>query len=179
MKIETEVELINEIINARRSSLGADYVPYRNHCYRVYNFCRALSAPLAIDTEKLGIAAAFHDLGIWTADTLDYLAPSKRLARDFLVQSGRPAMIAEIEAMIDNHHKLTGYRENPAWLVESFRQADWLDISRGILHFNLPRSLISKVLAAFPNNGFHKRLVQLTIQRIKTHPLDPLPMFKR
>ncbi|WP_239990656.1 MULTISPECIES: hypothetical protein [unclassified Pseudomonas] len=27
------------------------------------------------------IAAAFHDLGIWTHGTLDYLAPSRMLAR--------------------------------------------------------------------------------------------------
>ena len=34
------------------------------------------------------------------------------------------------------------------------------------------------VLAGWPSAGFHWRLVQLTLERFRTHPLTPLPMVK-
>jgi HD superfamily phosphodiesterase len=33
------------------------------------------------DLEKIAAAAVFHDLGIWTDRTFDYIAPSIALAR--------------------------------------------------------------------------------------------------
>ena len=35
----------------------------------------------------------------------------------------------EIEAMIDDHHKITSSRPDPRSLVESFRRADWTDVT--------------------------------------------------
>lgn len=46
------------------------------------------------------------------------------------------------------------------WLVEPFRRADWVDVSRGVLAFGTPRTLIAK-LCNWPDAGFHKRLVRL------------------
>jgi len=43
--------------------------------------------------------------------------------------------IPEIEAMIVDHHKVTPSRANQQWLVESFRRADWIDVSRGLRKF--------------------------------------------
>jgi hypothetical protein len=39
----------------------------------------------------LVIAACFHDLGIWTDHTFDYLSPSAGLARDYLQRYGLSA----------------------------------------------------------------------------------------
>jgi hypothetical protein len=86
--------------------------------------------------------------------------------------------IPEIEAMIANHHKITPSGADPHWLVESFRRADWIDVSRGLRRFGLPRTFIAAVTAAWPNAGFHRRLVQLTLARFRKHPLTPLPMVK-
>jgi hypothetical protein len=33
-------------------------------------------------------------------------------------------------------------------------------------------------VAAWPDAGFHRRLVQLTVDRFRHHPLSPLPMVK-
>jgi hypothetical protein len=46
--------------------------------------------------EKVAVAAAFHDLGIWTDGTFDYLPPSIRLAREWLGQSGKAEWEPEI-----------------------------------------------------------------------------------
>lgn len=64
------------------------------------------------------------------------------------------------------------------WLVEPFRRADWVDVSRGLIRFGLPRSFLREVFATWPAAGFHKKLVQLELGRLRTHPWNPLPMVK-
>ena len=44
------------------------------------NLCVALRSGNAERLEKIAIAAAFHDTGIWVDGTFDYLPPSIRLA---------------------------------------------------------------------------------------------------
>ena len=128
---------------------------------------------------KLAIAAAFHDLGIWTARTFDYLAPSVdaflRASRDSV---DKREWEPEVSRMILEHHRISRYREKPDSLVEPFRQADWIDISRGLFSFGLPRKLIRQVFAAWPDAGFHKKLAQLSLRRLRTNPGSPLPMLR-
>lgn len=56
------------------TDLGDDFTAYRNHTYRVANLCVALSRTNAEQLEKIAMATAFHDLGIWTDHTFDYLS---------------------------------------------------------------------------------------------------------
>jgi hypothetical protein len=63
-------------------------------------------------------------------------------------------------------------------LIEPFRRADWIDVSRGLLTFGLPRTRLRAIFARWPNAGFHKRLVQLTLREARRHPLRPLPVLK-
>ncbi|MBV8062113.1 MAG: hypothetical protein JOY51_00880 [Nevskia sp.] len=172
------IDLLDQLLEQHRDVLGADFTPYRNHCSRVVNFCAALSSSDGEPLRKMAIAAAFHDLGIWTDRTFDYLPPSERLASDYLITQVRPDWIVEITAMIGQHHKLRPYREEPAVLVEAFRKADMVDVSMGLVRYGLPRAFVKEVLAAFPNAGFHKRLVQLFAKRMRTHPLSPMPMIR-
>lgn len=174
----TSVALLDELLQHHASVLGGDFTAYRNHTYRVINFCSALVTGDPVSLEKMAIAAAFHDLGIWTDKTFDYLPPSERLARAYLARKGRMEWAPEIDAMIREHHKITRYRSNPNWLVEAFRRADLVDVSRGIIKFGLPRKFVWEVISRFPNAGFHKRLIQLSFQRLLSHPLNPLPMYR-
>ncbi len=178
MEVMTSFALLDDLFSGYKPVLGVDYDLYRNHCMRVFNFCRAFAGDSSDAADKIAIAALFHDLGIWSDDTFDYIAPSQLLARSYLENSGRVTWIDEIEAMIGEHHKLTRYRVNPLWLVESFRKADWIDISGGMLRFHLPDDYVTDVLEAFPNEGFYKKLAQLSVDRLKTHPFNPLPMVK-
>ena len=173
------VPLLDELLDGYASAIGRDFTAYRNHTYRVVNFCVALSeGEPEIIQQKAAIAAAFHDLGIWTDATFDYLPPSERLAQTYLAASGNAAWEPEIRDMIHYHHKITRYARRPDNLVETFREADWVDVSRGLLRFGLPRRFPHDVFAAFPNAGFHRKLVQLSAGRFVRHPLNPLPMFK-
>jgi HD superfamily phosphohydrolase YqeK len=74
------ISTLDAILGDHSAALGSDATPYRNHAYRVANLCLAQSSSSAESLEKTAIAAAFHDLGIWTDHTFDYLAPSVRLA---------------------------------------------------------------------------------------------------
>ena len=113
----------------------------------------------AEEIEKIAIAAAFHDLGIWTDRTFDYLSPSANLARAYLTNSGRAEWIPEITETIFGHHKVSRYRGRDGWLVEPFRRADWMDVSMGVITFGLSRRLLEAALSLWPRAGFHKRLV--------------------
>jgi hypothetical protein len=174
----TAIGTLDGLLDAHAAAIGGDITAYRNHTYRVMNLCVAQSSNAPAQLEKIAIAAAFHDLGIWTDGTFDYLEPSVALARSYLDQSGRPDWVPEISAMILEHHKITPYRDHADWLVEPFRRSDWVDVTRGALRFGLSRSFVRDVLATWPNAGFHRLLMRLELTRLRTHPLNPLPMVR-
>src|SRR4051812_30976139 len=125
----TSLPTIEEVLDDHASNLGNDFIGYRNHVYRVANLCLAIVGNSCVELEKVAVASVFHDLGIWTDNTFDYIAPSVGIARKYLAARGMADWIPEIEAMIVDHHKVTHSRANPQSLVESFRRADWIDVS--------------------------------------------------
>jgi HD domain len=189
----TSLPTVEEVLDDYAPELGHDLTAYRNHVYRVVNLCLAIVGDSRVEREKIAVAAVFHDLGIWTTHTFDYIAPSVAIAREHLAARGMADWIPEIEAMIVDHHKITASRPNPhpstiargtlsgvegRSLVESFRRADWIDVTRGLRRFGLPRTFVAAVSDTWPSAGFHRRLVELTIDRWWKHPLNPLPMVK-
>ena len=177
-ELVSRIATLDAILDDHAKALGADFTSYRNHTYRVANLCAAQASGGAEALEKIGIAAAFHDLGIWTDHTFDYLQPSVRLAQAGLAAAGRGVWTPEITEMILEHHKVTRYRTNPGWLVEPFRRSDWIDVTRGALRFGTSRTLIANLYARWPSAGFHRRLVQLELGHLRKHPLNPLPVFR-
>jgi len=51
-------------------------------------------------------------------------------------------------------------------------------VSRGIFRFGLPGARVREIFAKWPNAGFHRRLVQLTLKQARAHPLRPIPVLK-
>jgi hypothetical protein len=118
--------LLDDLLRKHAPAIGGDMPAYRNHCYRIVNFANALATGDPDQQDKLSIAAAFHDLGIWTHHTFDYLPPSAQLVRDWLPGVQRADWADEIVAMITEHHKITACAAHQTALVEAFRQADWI-----------------------------------------------------
>lgn len=174
----TTLPTVDRVLNDHAAELGRDLIGYRNHVYRVVNLCLAIVSDRRVEVEKIAVAAVFHDLAIWTHNTFDYIAPSVAIAREHLAGRGLTDWVPEIEAMILEHHKITPSRADPRALVEAFRRADWIDVSRGLRTFGLPRTFVAAVLTTWPSAGFHRRLVELTLARFWKHPLTPLPMVK-
>ena len=178
---KTQLPLLDAVLNQHAEQLGADFAAYRNHAYRTANLCFAMLDPGSIDAARIdviSIAAAFHDLGIWTDQTFDYLGPSRQLAHDWLASNACGGKTSEIDRMILNHHKLTAYRGPYGELVEAFRRADWIDVTRGVVKFGVSRVFLKDALSTFPDAGFHRRLMQLACGRLAHHPLNPLPMVR-
>jgi HD domain len=174
----SDVAVVDQVLGAHAGSLGGDLVAYKNHVYRVVNLCVRLASATAEELHRIAIAAVFHDLGIWTAGTFDYLSPSVALAKAYLLRSSAVDLLPEVEAMILEHHKISPYRGPSQPLVEAFRKADWIDVSRGFLTFGIPRRFVAELYARWPSAGFHRRLVQLSLGRFRSNPWSPLPMVR-
>ena len=169
-------EKIDQILNSYKVELGKYFEQYHNHVYRVYNFAIPF-VELNRDIEILSIAAAFHDLGIWTNNTFDYINPSIVLAKKYCLENGLNNEINnKIETIIKEHHKLTEYKSLK--LAEIFRHADMTDLSLGLIRNGISRNDIRMIKKTFPNKGFHFNLSRLFFKNLFINPLRPLPMYK-
>ncbi len=121
----------------------------------------------------------FHDIGIWTNQTIDYLDPSIEQAKLYLTEVGRKEWIPEITQMIHWHHKISRYENVHYQTIEIFRKADWIDVTLGMLSFGVASQDIKRLKKQFPNLGFHWFLVKKIIKNLFKHPLNPLPMFTK
>ncbi len=174
--MEPALATCDAILEAHRDALGPDYTAYRNHVQRVVRL--ALSQlPAGGELQKqVEIAGAFHDLGIWTHGTFDYIGPSADFARTYLAAHALDEWEQTVTAMIEWHH---GMRPRPQGSPEEvFRRADWTDVTLGLRHWDFPRAEYRALLRRWPDAGFHRRLVQLGLRNLARHPFRPLPMFR-
>ena len=178
MQLHHHIAQVEALLEPWRQTLGCDYQAYRNHIYRLLHYAFYLALPEEDARQKLVIAAVFHDLGIWSEETLDYIPPSVELARHYLREQGQWHWGNEVALMIEMHHKLTAYRGPHAPLVELFRLCDRIDLSWGLIRSGVSASYIARVKQAFPNAGFHRRLCYFGWVYFKRHPFNPLPMFR-
>jgi hypothetical protein len=173
-----ENKIIDTILSEYKTDLGIHFNAYRNHVCRIYSFALLLDKDKT-NHEKYAIAATFHDLGIWTANTFDYLEPSIELSKQYLIKNNKTDWIDEISLMIDMHHKRSFYKGNFQNTVEVFRKADWIDVTLSIKKYGLATSEIKVIQKAYPNKGFHWFLTKQTFFNLLKNPLNPLPMFKK
>ena len=176
--IMDSIPLLEALLDPWRKTIGPAYPGYRHHVYRMIHFCLSLRDCTPVEREKIIVAGAFHDIGIWIADTLDYLEPSLPPAMDYLRANDLGTWSEEIRLMITQHHKICPYDNERLPLVEIFRKGDLVDFSLGLVRFGLPASYINAVKARFPNAGFHRYLAGRAAAWCLRHPLDPLPMMK-
>src|SRR5690349_11705642 len=119
MDLLRQLSTLDKVFDDHSADLASDFRAYKNHAYRVVNICLALSPHGLEHLEKIAIAAAFHDLSIWTNHTFDYIPPSVGLARAHLIDTRQTTRTSEITEMIVQHHKISRYRGDA--LVEEFR----------------------------------------------------------
>jgi len=173
MKIHTSHKIIDGALERHRIELGPDLNVLRNHTYRGLNYQLLLLGAQAIP-DSAALAWAVHDIGIWTASTFDYLEPSAALARDLAAEYN----IADVDAaqeMIRQHHRI---RPTDDRLTETFRRADLIDVSRGLLRSQVSRATIKTIVAELPYLGFHRFLARGLIGYGIRHPARPLPMLR-
>ncbi len=175
---EEPLPLLEEILTEWKGTIGNEYEGYKNHVSRMILFCFALNEWSKEEKDKIIIAGAFHDIGIWIEDTVDYIPPSLPPVIKYLKMRNLEAWSTEIELMITEHHKIREYKDKTYPLVEFFRKADLVDFSFGLFRFGIPKDTIDQVKTKYPNAGFHKNLGKRAAKWILKHPLNPVPMMK-
>ncbi len=167
---------VDEIIDAQEAFLDVSLAGYRNHVHRMINFCFAFGPLTPEQEEKIIVAGCFHDIGIWTAKTFDYLPPSIDASIEHLQKTGRSEWAGHISQMIGEHHKFHRFRDDP--LTEVFRKGDLVDFSLGVIKCGIDAGFVKEVRSAFPNLGFHSGLVRLAGRWVRRHPFNPIPVLK-
>ncbi|WP_394173355.1 hypothetical protein [Thalassotalea litorea] len=178
MNVEPHIQQLDAILDHYQEMIGDDFLGYRNHVYRMVHFCLALQTLSEEEKREIYIAAAFHDIGIWVEDTVDYIPPSIQPAMDYLEENDLQDWQDEIGLMISEHHKIREYTDKSLPLVEIFRRGDLVDFSFGLFRFGIDKSYIETVRTAFPNADFHKGLAKRAGKWFLKHPLNPAPMMK-
>jgi hypothetical protein len=172
VEVVTAHPIVDAVLDRHRDALGDDMATYRNHVYRCVNYQQLLlGAPLP---DFAALAWVAHDLGIWTARTFDYLTPSADLAAQHADEFGITE-IDRLETLITEHHRL---RPSADPMTETFRKADLVDVSRGLLRGHISRSAVQAVVAQLPYRGFHAFLVKGLGGYAARHPRHPLPMMR-
>jgi len=178
MQIESSIKLIDDILNEWKEIIGDDFEGYKNHVYRMVNYCFVLRKCTLEERKKIIIAGCFHDIGIWTEKTIDYISPSVLAANQYLSENDLLEWKEEIGLMIKEHHKLNKCDNNELSLVETFRKGDLVDFSLGLIKSGVPKSFIKNIKNEIPNSGFHLGLIKKIGPWLLRNPLNPAPMFK-
>jgi hypothetical protein len=172
VEVVTSHPIVDAVLDRHRDALGDDLPTYRNHVYRCINYHQLLLGGPIPDVAALAWAA--HDLGIWTAGTFDYLAPSAELAARYAAEFGI-ADIDRLQTLITEHHRL---RRTDDRVTETFRRADLVDVSHGLLRNTIGRTAVHAVVAELPYHGFHAFLAKGLAGYAARHPSRPLPMMR-
>ncbi|MVU81690.1 hypothetical protein GPX89_31185 [Nocardia sp. ET3-3] len=165
--------IVDTVLDRYRDQLGPQLPAYRHHVLRGLNYQRdLLGANTVPDTAAL--AWAVHDLGVWTANTFDYLEPSAALAAEFTGEFGITDLDT-VQRLVMDHHRLRPV-DDP--LIETFRRADRTDASRGLIRGGVSRAMIRATVDALPYAGFHSILLRRGTSHALAHPTNPLPMLR-
>ena len=165
--------------NANRFKISVnDYLGYRGHIYRVFNFANNVAPNLTDkDKELIGVALVYHDIGLWSHKVLSYIDPSCEFLLENANKVNKEKNINEyndnelllMHHIVKYHHKITTYNPKEAQMlnekypsfvdiVDKVKNADLVDFSKGKVKKGIERDYIIRVLATIPNNGFHDAL---------------------
>jgi len=172
VKAVTEHPIVEAVLERHRDKLGQQMLTYRNHVYRCITYQQLLVGDAIPDFATL--AWATHDLGIWTAGTFDYLGASADLASLHANEFGIND-VHQARRLITEHHRLRP-ADDP--MTDTFRRADLVDVSRGLIAREIGRSQVQAVVEQLPYIGFHAFLARGLTSYAVRHPLRPLPMLR-
>jgi len=168
----TALPIVDAVLDRHRDALGDDMPTYRNHVYRCITYHSLLVGGPLPDFAALAWAA--HDLGIWTAHSFDYLTASAELASEHADEFDIKG-VERSRILITQHHRL---RPSHDQMTETFRKADLVDVTHGLLSGEVGRPRVRAVVAQLPYLGFHAFLAKGLTRYAAQHPLRPLPMLR-
>lgn len=174
--VERAHAVADNLFEANAAVFGGDLATYRGHVHRVIGIVGLQCDVPAAVAGPLGLAAFFHDAGIWFDGTWDYLGPSVRRAVAALDKSDEPYS-GLVSSLINEHHRLRrAHHDDP--LVEAFRRADLTDVTAGLIAPGVSRTRYQALVAEYPADGFRPMLFRAFGRGLRESPLHPAPMVK-
>lgn len=142
-------DVVERELSVISAALGRDLAAYRNHVYRVLTYAMHI-----VDDEQwreaIAFALAYHDAGLWIAHDIAYLDPSEAFAEEQRSLRASHLDGGLIRAIIHWHHKITPYAGSYAHVVNATRQADWADVTGGLIRRGITRQQVEMVEKAIP-----------------------------
>ena len=174
--VERAHDVADRLFDGNAAVFGDDLATYRGHVHRVIGLVGLQRDIPAAVAGPLGLAAFFHDAGIWFDGTWDYLPSSVRRAVAELDESDahHAGLVA---SLITEHHRLRRARSDDP-LVEAFRRADLVDVTAGLLTPGVSRTQYRTLVARYPSRGFRPMLLKAFGRGLRESPSHPLPMVK-
>lgn len=161
ISIIEQSDYVDGLLDRFRDALGDDYKAYRGHVYRVITYAMHFLNDAEEHRKMVETALVYHDIGLWTAHDLAYLAPSEEIA---LRENAELSLNLDpdiLKASIHWHHKITPYSGPGANVVNAIRKGDWIDATGGMVRKGLTKQQVAEVEAAIPNYGFDAVLQRL------------------
>lgn len=159
--VKQERTRVEQLIGRYESVIGEDFAAYRNHVYRTITYAMHFLGNAEEHEPMVETAFVYHDIGLWTDKELAYLGPSEKHAIDDNQKYGWGLDPDVLRDVIHWHHKIFRYHGPHQDVVEACRKGDWIDATKGKIRKGMSKENIAKVEAAYPNLGFHDRLVRL------------------
>lgn len=153
--------LLEERLEPFRQVIGDDFAGYRGHLYRVLTYAIHFLGGDETFRAEIETALAYHDIAVWTHNSLDYLQPSADMCMADNVQNNWGYDPKLLEDIILQHHKITKFRGPNENVVNAVRKGDWVDAYQGMLRKGLSKAQVNAVAEAIPAEGFYESLARL------------------
>ena len=161
ISITSHSDRVESLLAPYRSVIGDDFAAYRGHIYRTITYAMHFLDGDEAHRPMVETAFVFHDIGLWTASDLAYLAPSEDVALKQNQELGLGLDPETLKAAIHWHHKITRFKGKDADVVNAVRKGDWVDASQGLVRHGLSKAQVSRVQSAIDDHGFPDVLQRL------------------
>ena len=163
-------------LEALRAAAGLDS-PLERHCLRQFAIAERLAGERAFDRELLLCACWLHDAGLFTDSRDPYVTEGARLAARVLEPfDWPPERLQRCMDACEQHHAPRS-RIAMGLEVELVRQADLVDVTRGLVSFGLDRRWLSDLFREVPRDGLWRLIGSAVLDEVRHRPATLTAVF--
>jgi len=163
-------------LEAMRAAAGSGG-PMERHCLRQFAIAERLAGERAFDRELLLCACWLHDAGLFTDSRDPYVTEGARLAARVLEPfDWPPERLQRCMDACEQHHAPRS-RIAMGLEVELVRQADLVDVTRGLVSFGLDRRWLSDLFREVPRDGLWRLIGSAVLDEVRHRPATLTAVF--
>lgn len=166
-----------------REITGESGGPMERHGLRVFLIADRLATArdVAVDREVLLIAGLLHDIGLYDEASHGgaYVRDGAEFTADLLQKQGWDQdRIRLCFDAIERHHELRSQWERGTE-VELIRRADLVDLTSGLVRFDLGREWLRDLFRSVPRDGTYHTIGREVARQLTHRPLQFARIFRR